>query len=151
MIGDCICRAQKRRMPSGDLPMSTDLRARCAIAGLGQTRMGRNFEHQSATGFAAQAIDLALEDAGLTRTDLDGLLVNPGLTWPDATMASFSLQQAMGLRDLTLSATMNIGGGPATAAVPHTGPSGGAGRAPAGRGRFFAPPPHPPSPPPAQD
>ena len=51
--------------------MSTDLRAKCAIAGLGQTRMGRNFDHQSATGFAAQAVDLALEDAGLKRTDLD--------------------------------------------------------------------------------
>ncbi len=73
--------------------MSTDLRAKCAIAGLGQTRMGRNFDHSNATGFAVQAVELALEDAGLKRTDLDGLLVNPGLTWPDSTMASFSLSR----------------------------------------------------------
>src|SRR5262249_45976976 len=131
MIADCICRAQNRRMPSGELPMSTDWRAKWAIAGLGQTRMGRNYDHQSATGFAAQAVDLALEDAGLKRTDLDGLLVNPGLTWPDATMASFSLQQAMGLRDLTLSATMNIGGGPAPPPVKPRGHSIAARRGPA--------------------
>ena len=45
------------------------LRAKCAIAGLGQTRMGRNFDHSNATGFAVQAVELALEDAGLKRTD----------------------------------------------------------------------------------
>ena len=126
--------------------MSTDLRAKCAIAGLGQTRMGRNFDHQSATGFAAQAIDLALEDAGLKRTDLDGLLVNPGLTWPDATMASFSLQQAMGLRDLTLSATMNIGGATAAAMVMHAAHSIAAGMAKVVACVFADAPLKPPSP-----
>src|SRR5690606_22002853 len=49
------------------------------------------------------------------RADLDGLLVNPGLSWGDMGMASFQLQQAMGLRDLRLSASMNSGG--ATAAT----------------------------------
>jgi acetyl-CoA acetyltransferase len=99
--------------------MSTDLRGKCAIAGLGQTRMGRNFDHSGAMGFAAQAIDMGLEDAGLKRSDLDGLLVNPGLTWADSTMASFSLQQAMNLHNLTLSATMNIGGATAAAMIMH--------------------------------
>lgn len=109
--------------------MSTDLRAKCAIAGLGQTRMGRNFDHSSAAGFAAQAVDLALEDAGLKRTDIDGLLVNPGLTWADSTMASFSLQQAMGLENLSLSATMNIGGATAAAMIMHAAQSIAAGMA----------------------
>ena len=67
-----------------------DLRAKCAIAGLGQTRMGKNFDHPNAMGFAIEAIQLALDDAGLKREDLDGLLVNPGITWGDNTMASFS-------------------------------------------------------------
>jgi acetyl-CoA acetyltransferase len=44
-------------------------------------------------------------------------------------MASFSLQQAMGLRDLTLSATMNIGGATAAAMIMHAAHSIAAGMA----------------------
>jgi acetyl-CoA acetyltransferase len=100
-----------------------DLRAKCAIAGLGQTRMGKNFDHPNAMGFAIEAISLALDDAGLKREDLDGLLVNPGITWGDNTMASFSVQQAMGLRDLRLSATMGLGGATAAAMIMHAAQS----------------------------
>ncbi len=100
-----------------------DLRAKCAIAGLGQTRMGKNYDHPNAMGFAIEAISLALDDAGLKREDLDGLLVNPGVTWADNTMASFSLQQAMGLRDLRLSATMGLGGATAGAMIMHAAQS----------------------------
>ena len=100
-----------------------DLRAKCAIAGLGQTRMGKNYDHPNAMGFAIEAISLALDDAGLKREDLDGLLVNPGITWADNTMASFSVQQAMGLRDLRLSATMGLGGATAAAMIMHAAQS----------------------------
>ncbi len=100
-----------------------DMRAKCAVAGLGQTRMGKNFDHPGPIGFAAEAINLALDDAGLKRTDLDGLLVNPGLTWGNNAMASFSLQQAMGLRNLRLSATMNVGGATAAAMIMHAAQS----------------------------
>jgi acetyl-CoA acetyltransferase len=100
-----------------------DLRAKCAIAGLGQTRMGKNYDHPNAMGFAVEAISLALDDAGLKREDLDGLLVNPGITWGDNTMASFSVQQAMGLRDLRLSATMGLGGATAAAMIMHAAQS----------------------------
>ncbi len=100
-----------------------DLRAKCAIAGLGQTRMGKNYDHPNAMGFAIEAISLALDDAGLKREDLDGLLVNPGITWGDNTMASFSVQQAMGLRDLRLSATMGLGGATAAAMIMHAAQS----------------------------
>lgn len=95
------------------------LRAKCAIAGLGATRMGRNFDHSHALGFAIEAVELALADAGLERADLDGLLVNPGVTWMTNPMASFDLQQAMGLRDLGLTATMNLGGATAGAMIMH--------------------------------
>ncbi len=100
-----------------------DLRAKCAIAGLGQTRMGKNYDHPNAMGFAIEAVSLALADAGLKREDLDGLLVNPGITWADNTMASFSMQQAMGLRDLRLSATMGLGGATAGAMIMHAAQS----------------------------
>jgi acetyl-CoA acetyltransferase len=96
-----------------------DLRAKCAIVGLGQTRMGKNYDHPNAMGFAVEAVKLALDDAGLKREDLDGLLVNHGITWADSQMASFALQQAMGLRDLRLTATMNLGGATAGAMIMH--------------------------------
>ncbi len=99
--------------------MSTHpLRGAAAIAGLGITPQGKVYG-TNAIGFAADAVRLALDDAGLTRTDLDGLLVNPGLTWNDLGMGSFQLQQALGLRDLRLTATMNLGGATACAMIQH--------------------------------
>jgi acetyl-CoA acetyltransferase len=89
-----------------------------AIAGLGITKQGKVYDH-SHVGFAAEAVKLALDDAGLARDDLDGLLVNPGLSWGEAAMASFQLQQAMGLRDLRLSASMSLGGATAAAMIQH--------------------------------
>jgi acetyl-CoA acetyltransferase len=89
-----------------------------AIAGLGITPQGKVYGN-TAIGFAVDAVRLALEDAGLARTDLDGLLLNPGLSWNDLGMGSFQLQQAMGLRDLRLSATMGLGGATASAMIQH--------------------------------
>ena len=94
------------------------LRAATAIAGLGITPQGKVYG-TNAIGFAVDAIRLALDDAGLRKDDLDGLLVNPGLTWNDQGMGSFQLQQAMGLRDLRLTATMNLGGATAGAMIQH--------------------------------
>jgi acetyl-CoA acetyltransferase len=94
------------------------LKGRVAIAGLGLTPQGKVYD-RTHVGFAVEAVRLALDDAGLARTDLDGLLVNPGLAWGGATMGSFMLQQALGLRDLRLSATMNLGGATAGAMIQH--------------------------------
>ena len=77
--------------------------------------MGRVYD--SPMGFAVEAVRLALEDAGLERRDLDGVSLNPGLAWGEAQMGSFALQQALGLRDLRYSATMNIGGATAAAMI----------------------------------
>src|SRR5271154_4458757 len=106
-----------------------DLSGKCAIAGMGATRMGKNYDHHHAIGFATEAVQLALEDAGLARADLDGMLVNPGITWMSNPMASFDLQQAMGLKNLRLTATMNLGGATAAAMVMHAGQSIAAGMA----------------------
>jgi acetyl-CoA acetyltransferase len=94
------------------------LRGATAIAGLGITPQGKVYGN-TALGFAVDAVRLALEDAGLERTDLDGVLVNPGLAWNDRGMGSFQLQQAMGLRRLGLSASMNLGGATACAMIQH--------------------------------
>jgi acetyl-CoA acetyltransferase len=94
------------------------LKGTTAIAGLGITRQGKVYDHNQ-VGFAVEAVKLALADAGLERDDLDGLLLNPGLSWADGGMGSFQLQQAMGLRNLRLSATMNAGGATACAMIQH--------------------------------
>ncbi|MCK6557295.1 thiolase family protein [Candidatus Binatia bacterium] len=91
-----------------------------AIAGLGITQQGKVYDRNH-VGFAVEAVQLALADAGLDRGDLDGLLLNPGLSWGEAAMGSFQLQQAMGLRNLRLSATMNAGGATAAAMIQHAG------------------------------
>src|SRR2546428_6712693 len=89
-----------------------------AVVGLGITPQGKVYGN-TPVGFAVDAVALALADAGLERGDLDGLLLNPGLAWTDMGMGSFQLQQAMGLRDLRLSATMNLGGATACAMIQH--------------------------------
>ena len=94
------------------------LRGAAAVAGLGITPQGKVYGN-TPVGFAVDAVSRALEDAGLARTDLDGLLLNPGLAWRDMGMGSFQLQQAMGLRDLRLSATMSLGGATACAMIQH--------------------------------
>jgi acetyl-CoA acetyltransferase len=104
------------------------LRGATAIAGLGVTAQGKVYG-RSAMGFAVEAVELALADAGLARTDIDGLLLNPGLAWNDRGMGSFQLQQAMGLRDLRLSATMNLGGATACAMIQHAAQAVAAGLA----------------------
>jgi acetyl-CoA acetyltransferase len=92
------------------------LKGKAAIAGLGITKQGKVYDANH-VGFAVEAVRLALEDAGLTRADLDGLLVNPGLSWGDGGMGSFQLQQAMGLRNLRLSMAMSAGGATACAMI----------------------------------
>jgi len=94
------------------------LRAATAIAGLGITPQGKVYGTNQ-VGFAVDAVRLALEDAGLQRADLDGLLLNPGLSWADMGMGSFQLQQAMGLKNLRLTATMNAGGATAGIMIQH--------------------------------
>lgn len=49
-----------------------------AIVGLGITEMGKVYG-RTATQFAVDAITLAARDAGLALSDIDGLLVNPGV------------------------------------------------------------------------
>lgn len=94
------------------------MKARTAIVGLGITKQGKVYDYNQ-VGFAIEAVRLALEDAGLTRSDLDGILLNPGLSWTDQGMGSFQLQQAMGLHNLKLSATMNAGGATACAMIQY--------------------------------
>src|SRR4029077_447156 len=78
---------------------SHPLRGATAIVGLGITPQGQVYGN-TPLGFAVDAVRLALDDAGIERTAVDGLLLNPGLSWNDLGMGSFQLQQALGLHDL---------------------------------------------------
>jgi hypothetical protein len=49
-----------------------------AIVGLGITPMGKIYGRRS-VDFAAEAIALALDDAGLQKSDIDGLLINANI------------------------------------------------------------------------
>jgi len=90
-----------------------DLKGKAAISGLGVTEMGRVYGH-SAAWFASEAIRLALDDAGLRKADIDGLLVNQGMT-PLPGMGGIDLQNQLGLTNLRLLSSMNAGG--ATAGI----------------------------------
>lgn len=57
--------------------MTTELSA--AIAGLGITELGK-VHGRSSTSLAAEAVRLAVADAGLRLSEVDGLLVSPGIT-----------------------------------------------------------------------
>lgn len=87
-----------------------------AIAGLGVTPQGKVYD-RGYIGFAVDAVRLALEDAGLEKDDLDGLLVNPGISWRNAVMASAVLQRALGIEHLGLSLTLGSGGATAASMV----------------------------------
>jgi acetyl-CoA acetyltransferase len=93
-------------------------RSKHAIVGLGLTRQGKVFDH-GYLGFAVEAVRLAAADAGIPKSAIDGLLVNPGLSWRNPMMASGTLQAALGLENLGLSVSMNAGGATAGAMVQH--------------------------------
>jgi acetyl-CoA acetyltransferase len=81
------------------------MKGEAAIAGLGMTEMGKVYG-RTATDFAAEALALALDDAGLVKGDIDGLLVNANHSAEMAPM----LQMSLGLEDLTLVNAMSAYG-----------------------------------------
>jgi acetyl-CoA acetyltransferase len=76
-----------------------------AIAGLGVTPMGKIYGRR-AVDFAAEAIALALDDAGLNKSDVDGLLINANLSG-DMDVRS---QMVLGFEKLTLVNVMSAYG-----------------------------------------
>jgi len=80
--------------------------AKSAIVGLGISEVGKVYG-RSATSFALEAIDRALEDAGLQKENLDGLLMQSGLAQPGI---GLQLQNAAGLKSLRLVNHMNAMG-----------------------------------------
>ncbi|GLZ03726.1 thiolase [Actinomadura sp. NBRC 104412] len=89
-----------------------------AIVGLGMTELGRVYG-RSPRSFAAEAVRLAVADAGLTLGDLDGLLVSHGL----GGSPGIELAATLGLRDLRLLSLVNSFGATAGAMVSYAATS----------------------------
>ena len=83
-----------------------------AIAGLGITEMGKVYG-RSAPDFAADAVRLAVADAGLTLDDVDGLLINPGLSGG----LDIGIAARLGLYNLPLLSVVNAYGSTASVMV----------------------------------
>lgn len=101
--------------------MGNPISGAAAIAGLGITEMTRQYTGD-ATTLALRAIKLALEDAGLKKDDLDGLLINGGVTSTNPTepgALSLGLQTAGGFRNLRLCNYMNAAGSTAAQMVHY--------------------------------
>ncbi|HVH06113.1 MAG TPA: thiolase family protein [Myxococcota bacterium] len=90
------------------------LRGAAAICGLGLTEVGRVYD-RTTSDFAAEAVLLALADAGLEKRELDGLLVSGGISGgPD-----LSLAYVLGLPELALYTQMNAYGSTAAQLVQY--------------------------------
>jgi acetyl-CoA acetyltransferase len=89
-------------------------KAKTAIVGLGITEMGKIYG-RNAADFAAEAIALALDDAGLHASDIDGLLINGN---GNVDMEP-RLQLTLGFEDLTMLNVMNAAGSTSGAMVQY--------------------------------
>lgn len=97
---------------------------RPVIAGLGITELGKVYG-RSAAGLAADAVRLAVADAGLALSDVDGLLTS---TRPGE-LVGLGLQRDLGLRDLRLLSEMQAFGSTAGAMVQYASMAVAAGMA----------------------
>lgn len=84
------------------------------IAGLGITELGRVYG-KTAPQFAAQAVKLAAQDAGLDLTDIDGLIVSGNVN----TDVDLSMQGRLGLTDLKLFTQMQAYGSTAAQMIQY--------------------------------
>ncbi len=94
--------------------MTRTWKTTAAIVGLGITEMGKIYG-RSAADFAAEAVALALDDAGLQKSDLDGLLVNGN---GNEDMTPY-LQMTLGFEDLTMLNVMSAAGSTSGAMVQY--------------------------------
>lgn len=97
--------------------MAHPLRGAAAITGLGMTPMGRIYK--STSELAADAVKAALKDAGLRKDQVDGLLINPGITGSTGGGISLGLQNYLGMENLRLLNHMNAAGSTAAQMVQY--------------------------------
>ena len=97
-----------------DVKAGREVLSRAAIAGLGITETGKVYGRSSGN-FAAEAVRLAVADAGLTLDDVDGLLLSNGFSGG----VDFRLQRDLGLRNLRLLNQISAAGATAISQVQY--------------------------------
>lgn len=97
--------------------MAHPLRGAAAITGLGMTPMGRIYK--STMELAADATRAALADAGLRKDQVDGLLINAGITGTTGGGLTLGLQNYMGMQNLRLLNHMNAAGSTAAQMIHY--------------------------------
>ena len=102
--------------------MGHPMRGATAITGLGITPMGRIFG-KSANELAADAVREAIEDSGLRKDEIDGLLINPGITGTTGGGIGLGLQNYLGLNNLRLLNHMNAAGSTAAPMGQYASPA----------------------------
>ena len=98
--------------------MPDSIAGQTAVCGLGVTAMGKIYGHDT-TWFAAEAIKTAVEDAGIEKDQIDGLLINAGITGYTGTGIGIPLQNHLGLHDLRLLNHMNSYGATASGMIQY--------------------------------
>ncbi|HWO93749.1 MAG TPA: thiolase family protein [Dehalococcoidia bacterium] len=89
----------------------------CAIVGVGQTKQG-TLPGTTPLGLGIEAFKNALDDAGLEKDDIDGLLTMPGTTSPEGPLHYLRFGEAAGINP-RFTASMVMGGGTAGVLVEY--------------------------------
>ena len=76
--------------------MATTLKDEIAIVGIGKTPQG-TIEGSTALGLGIEAFKNAVDDAGLDKNQIDGILTHPGTTSPEGATHYLRFAQAVGL------------------------------------------------------
>jgi acetyl-CoA acetyltransferase len=98
-----------------------------SIAGVGASRQGK-LPGETDLSLATQALQAALDDAGLAKDDVDGLLTMPGTTSPDPAKHYLRLGEHLGINP-KVSGSLSMGGATAGALVQQAALAIGAGMA----------------------
>jgi acetyl-CoA acetyltransferase len=93
--------------------VASELRGKTAIVGIGETDYSRN-SGRSELMLSLQAISAALDDAGLTAKDVDGLL-----RWGTDTSLEGEVASALGVPDLAFFGDILQGGNVGAALIAH--------------------------------
>jgi acetyl-CoA acetyltransferase len=93
------------------------LRNKAAIVGVGASPQGK-LEGSTPLSLGVEAFKRALDDAGLKKEDIDGLLTMPGTTSPEGSLNFLRMGETLGI-DPKYTGSMTMGGGTAGALVQN--------------------------------
>jgi hypothetical protein len=93
--------------------VSERLKGRAAIAGIGQTEFSKE-SGRTELQLACEAVQAALDDAGLLPADVDGLV-----TFTMDTTEEMELARNLGIRELSMFSRVGYGGGASAGTVMH--------------------------------